>query len=111
MLQLGMEWLKQHPEFSFKKQYKSLQGVFGVCFAETEEAKSLDDAMMDDQKLKECGVTGAMHQCVVGHLIYISRFGYDSWLEEIGQHREPEECFEFDGTEASCPPTWCRHER
>jgi hypothetical protein len=103
MLELGIEWLKKNPDFDFSV-YKSPRRVYGLVITEDQRAKELDKVLTSGHpKLKEFGVTGAMHQAVLGHLAYIHRHGRDAWIAELGKHREPQDFFEFDGTEASCP--------
>jgi hypothetical protein len=103
MLQLGIEFLQKHPEFVFEGAYASNPNVTGICLAMNERAKQLDDAIMNDPILQEKGVTGAMHQFVIGHLVFIQKHGHDKWLEHMSAHREPCDFFEFDGTERSIP--------
>lgn len=105
MLQLGIAWLKEHPNFSFNHAYKQYKNITGVAIAVGDDAEALDKAIMDDPKLKEFGVTGAMHQFVVNHLAYIHRHSYEKWLAEMGTARKPEEFFEFDGEMSSVPTT------
>ena len=50
------------------------------------------------------GMTGAMHQCVIIHLVLIRKDGYDAWLAGI-EAREPGRIYTWDGTEESCPVT------
>jgi hypothetical protein len=103
MLQLGMEFLKQHPEFSFDNAYKEYKNVVGIAISENESAKALDKAMMDDPGLQEHGPTGAMHQTVLHHLRYIHEHGHMRWIDFMKEHRDPEDFFEFDGTVSSIP--------
>lgn len=79
--------------------YKEYEGVVGIAIPNTPEAEALDKAIMAGID----GATGAMHQCVVGHLKFIAKKGVDGWLAEF--HDEPNRYFEWDGTEKSCPET------
>ena len=103
MLQLGMEYLKAHPDFDFSNAYTQFRNIAGIAITNTNPAKELDFAMMADPRLD--GATGAMHQAVVNHLAYIHRHGYDKWIKELSAAREPGEVFEFDGTVESVPTT------
>lgn len=97
MLWLGLEWLKQHPEFSFDKAYRQFENVGGLAIAENAQAKELDTAIVDDPRLKKFGVTGAMHQFVINHLAFIHHKGYEKWCEELQACRGKDEVFDFDG--------------
>lgn len=105
MLQLGLAWLKEHPQFDFAGAYVTFKNVYGVASPQNGSAEELDKAMMDDPMLKEYGVTGAMHQATLGHLGYIHHHGHEKWLEELKAAREPAEFFDFDGTMANIPQT------
>jgi len=74
MLLNGMRFLGDNPRFDWEG-YKSYKGVYGLCIAENEDAKRLDEAIC-------VGVepSGAMHHAVVSHLIYIHKYGYDNWI-------------------------------
>jgi len=103
MLQLGIDWLKENVGFDFKV-YRSFRGVYGVVTTEDAKAKELDEVLVSgDPKLKDQGVTGAMHQAVIDHLSFIHKHTYAGWLAEGAKHRPAEDFFDFDGSEQSCP--------
>ncbi len=83
MLQAGIKYLENKSNFVW--DYKEYQNVYGVCFSESEQAKRLDEAIM---KSINGDCSGAMHQCVIGHLRYIHQNSYEKWLNEIGKDRQ-----------------------
>lgn len=88
MLKKGLEWLKKHPKFDFKKGYKP---------TENPQIKELDEAMT-----KGLDPTGAMYGAVLGHLKSIHECGYDAWIEYFRKD-SPWRVFDYDGTPESCP--------
>jgi hypothetical protein len=92
MLWRGVGWLAEaEPPVEMWSQAKSYAGVWGVVSTEGQNLKALEAAIIrpgDD-------VTGAMHQCVMGHLAFIHRNGIDAWREHMRQHRDGS--FEWEG--------------
>ena len=88
MLQLGMEWLKAHADFNFSA-YFGFKHIYGIVAIDDKNpqrvlAEELDNLITTgDPILIGFGVTGAMHQAVIGHLSYIHKNGYRKWLEEL----------------------------
>ena len=89
MLLRGMAFLAQNPDFNFEGAYETYRGIYGVCFSETEQAKSLDEVIT-----KNTDCTGAMHQAVIGNLMFIHKNGYQAWLNEFKD--SPERIYEID---------------
>ena len=58
-------------------------GIYGVMSTAGEGLKALEAAIMNPGD----DVTGAMHQCVMGHLRYIHQNGLDGWREFMRPHR------------------------
>lgn len=87
MLLRGIAWLKEHPQFSFQG-YHTLKNIYGICSADTKEAKELDTVITDGLES-----TGAMHQAVIGHLAYIHQHGYENWIAEI-EKTSPDSLYE-----------------
>jgi len=83
MLIAGMEWLKEHPSFTFEgyKAYRNITGI--VVPPETQLAKELDDILL---KAARDDMTGAQHQAVISHLAYIQAHGHEQWLEDAKKH-------------------------
>lgn len=75
MLKNGLKFLKQKESFDWQG-YGQTKNVFGICIAETKDAKMLDKAIMKGIE----DATGAMHHAVVNNLHYIWRFGLKKWL-------------------------------
>lgn len=82
MIQAGIKFLKDN-EFHF--DYYTYKGVYGICTSDAPWSKKLDDALMEAAG-GDC--TGAMHQCVIGHLQYIHKNGYDQWLKTAKDERK-----------------------
>lgn len=77
MLVQGLEWLSQHPEA--KPEFHGYKGVYGIITEDNADAKDLSTAVC-------FGVdpTGAMHQAVMSHVLYIRLNGRAKWLQELG---------------------------
>ncbi len=92
MLWRGVLWLAERkPPFQMWKNAKSYKGIYGVLSTAGPEFKELEAAMMR----KGDGVTGAMHQAVMGHLRRIHEVGVDGWL--AGYHEKaPDRIYEAD---------------
>jgi hypothetical protein len=69
----GARWLADNPQASPKLH--GFKGIYGICVAENDDAKSFEKAMMDG--VDDC--TGAMHQACVGHAIQAHRIGWDNY--------------------------------
>jgi len=82
MLRAGINYLKDKPEFHF--DYEGFERVYGVCFTETPWGKDLDKVLMEAVN-NDC--TGAMHQCVIGHLNQIHKHGVEWWLKQFPTER------------------------
>jgi hypothetical protein len=82
MLLAGVEYLKTKPDFIF--DYKTFKDTFGIVWSDSQHAKELDKIL-----LKAVGgdCSGAMHQCVIGHLEYICKFGRDNWIAKFDEDR------------------------
>ena len=77
MLRAGMKYLKVKKDFDWSG-YETTRGIYGICQAKGNDAKKLDDVLL--KASNDC--TGAMHQCVVSHLRYIHKSGYEKWLKD-----------------------------
>jgi hypothetical protein len=78
MLRAGIKFLQKHPEFHF--DYQVIKGVYGVCWTDTPWGKELDKTISD---VVNGDCSGAMHQAVISHLMYIHKHGYTSWLNKF----------------------------
>ena len=72
---------------------KTFATVYGVMLTDGEALKALEAAVI--RPGDDC--TGAMHQCVMGHLRYIHAHGHDAWLAELAKHREPGDFSDYAG--------------
>lgn len=98
MLRNGERFFKENPEIAKKAVYKGFSGVTGILNSESLEAKQLDTAILEGND----DATGAMHQIVVSHLMFIMKKGREAWVRELGS-KKPGRIFEWDGTVKSCP--------
>jgi hypothetical protein len=77
MLQAGFEWLEKHNKSKLKTiTYK---GIYGILEPKSKDAKELSKIICN--VCPDC--TGAMHQAVMSHLMYISANGLDKWKNEL----------------------------
>ena len=81
MIQAGVKFLDEN-EFHF--DYKTLKGVYGIAFSDAPWSKDLEKVLLDAVG-GDC--TGAMHQCVIGHLQYIHKENYEAWLSQVPEER------------------------
>ena len=88
MLTRALKWASEHDMNEVK--YQGWEGVYGLYLAKSDAAKDLDRTMFEGL---DC--TGAMHQSVVIHLMFIIRRGYAEWLNG----RNPESPIEIDDPE------------
>ena len=82
MLRAGISWLAKHRDFVF--DYETIPNVYGIAISDSASAKELDQVLLDAAG-GDC--TGAQHQCVIGHLAYIHKFGLDAWLASVPSER------------------------
>ena len=81
MLRAGIKFLDEN-EFHF--DYYGFENIYGVCITDTPWGKQLDKILMDAVG-GDC--TGAMHQVVIEHLMYIHKNGYEKWLSTVPKNR------------------------
>ena len=81
MLKAGIKYLNEN-EFHF--DYYGFENIYGVLLTDTPWGKKLDKVLMDAVN-GDC--SGAMHQAVVSHLIYIHKNGFDKWLSQFPVER------------------------
>lgn len=82
MLQAGIKYLENKPNFIW--DYKEFKSVYGIAYSDSEHAKRLDAVLMEACN-NDC--SGAMHQCVIGHLRYIHQNGREKWLANFKEER------------------------
>lgn len=76
MLKQGMKWIEAHPDA--KPMYHGFKGIYGIIKEDNEDAKALSNAACEGRD-----VTGAMHQAVISHIIFISKNGWPKYVEEM----------------------------
>lgn len=82
MLRAGMKFLKKNPEFHF--DYQQYKNVYGICTTDTPWGKKLDKAIIDAVG-GDC--SGAIHQAVINHLLFIHKNGYEAWLKSAKERK------------------------
>lgn len=78
MLRAGMEWFDAHPDAD--PQFSGYKGIYGIINEDNEDAKALSAAVVAPTN-GDC--TGAMHQAVVSHCLFIRREGWGRYVEEM----------------------------
>ena len=92
MLWRGVAYLGEvKPPVAMWSKAHAYANIYGVLDTEGPDLKGLEDAIV--RPGDDC--TGAMHQCVMGHLAFIHKRGMDAWHEMLAQHRAPERCFDY----------------
>lgn len=78
MLMRGVDWLDNHPDADL--QGHTYNNVYGVATMDSDDAKELSEVVCDGMD----GIhapTGAMHQCVMSHLFWIKKNGWDEYCK------------------------------
>lgn len=77
MLQAGLLWLDENPEA--EPQFHGYKGVYGIIREDNDAAKGLTKVIIG-----ACpDATGAMHQAVVSHCLYVRKNGWDKYVETM----------------------------
>ena len=81
MLKSGLDWWDTFPDSDPK--YQGYKNVFGVCIDNNNDARDLDIAIqMGAHSIDpNSGMTGAMHQAVVSHIMYIHQNGWEEYVK------------------------------
>ena len=94
MLWRGVAFLAERkPPLSIWNKTHAYSSVYGVMHTEGAGIKELEKAIIHEGD----DVTGAMHQCVMGHLAFIHKNGTGKWIEHLRLHRKPAEIYEWSG--------------
>ena len=83
MLRAGLKYLENKPNFVW--DYKGFENIYGLYWSDSENSKRLN-AVLTKAVGGDC--TGAMHQAVIGHLCYIHKHSYQSWLRQFKKDRQ-----------------------
>lgn len=83
MVLAGLDWLDGHPTADPK--FHGFTDVYGVLVDDNDDAKALSKAMVDaaDAKYPDGGVTGAMHQACVQHVLFVRKHGWDRYVADL----------------------------
>jgi len=82
-------------------KHTEYENIVGVAIPANDSARKMDDFVCDHPKLKEFGMTGAMHQFGIAHGKKQFELGWDEYerqLREAG--RTDDDFFEFDESQA-----------
>lgn len=77
MVVAGLEWIDANP--NSVPRFTSYQNIYGVIGEDNEDAKKLSEAVVAASG-GDC--TGAMHQAVIGHVMWIVRNGWEKYVAE-----------------------------
>lgn len=77
MLQAGLRYFDENPKSDPK--YHGYDGVYGIIFEDNNDAKALTKAVTEG----ETDCTGAMHQAVVSHCLFIKRKGWAEYVKQL----------------------------
>ena len=79
MVVAGLEWLDEHPDANIN--YKTLKGVYGITFDESDDTRRMQEAMI--AAAGEGGVTGAMMQACLSHILWIKSHSWEEYQMEM----------------------------
>lgn len=83
MLAAGLEWLDDHPDA--QPRFHGYKGVYGVLSDDNDDAKALSEAVVAGAD-GDC--TGAMHQAVVSHCLYVKANGWEAYVRSMTKAQE-----------------------
>jgi hypothetical protein len=84
MLKAAMEWFDANPNAN--PEFKGCENVYGLVVEDNDDAKALSDAAV--KAAGEHGCTGAMHQAVITHSLFIKKNGWDKYVEEMSKREQ-----------------------
>lgn len=84
MLKAGLAWLDAHPDADPK--FHGYKNIYGILEEDNDDAKALSAAVVAPAEAGG-GASGAMHQAVVSHLLFIRANG---WTAYVAKMREGE---------------------
>jgi hypothetical protein len=99
----ALRFLQQAKESGEFPQFHTYQNITGLLVGDNPAAKKLDEFILQHEKLREYGMTGAMHQFGIIHALKIfelGREGYFKALTEGEGARGPEDFYEFEEDDA-----------
>jgi len=78
MVIAGMEWWDNNPSASV--EWKEYKNIYGMTFNESDDCKSLQDAMSEASG-NDC--TGAMMQATLSHVLYAHKNGWIDYQSKM----------------------------
>lgn len=78
MLLAGLEWLAAHPQADPK--FRRSPSIYGIIKEDNEDARALL-AAVETGSGEDC--TGAMHQAVVSHCLFIKLHGWKAYIAKM----------------------------
>lgn len=81
--------------------YTEFQNITGIAIPDNAKAREMDEFILAHPKLREYGMTGAMHQYGIGHARKIFELGREEYLKQLREYgRTDEDFFEFEYEDA-----------
>jgi hypothetical protein len=81
MLQAGWKWMSKNKKEELKGHtYTNIYGIFEPDNKATEELSQVIAKAEPD-------CSGAMHQAVFGHLMYINKYGLEKWKKKVKEKK------------------------
>ena len=99
----ALRFLQQAKESGEFPEFHSFKNITGILVGDNAAAKKLDEYILQHEKLREFGMTGAMHQFGIMHAMKIFELGWDGYfaaLTEGDDGRGPEDFYEFEEDDA-----------
>lgn len=81
MLVAGLDWLEKNPKAN--PLFHGFKGIVGVIAEDNKDADELSKAVLNG---RDC--TGAMHDAVISHILYIKNNSLDKYLETMNKNEE-----------------------
>lgn len=80
MLRAGLVWLAAHP--TAEPRFHGYAGIYGILAEDNDDAKALSEAVVAPAE-HGGGASGAMHQAVVSHLMFIRAHGWPAYVAKM----------------------------
>lgn len=97
----ALRFLQQQKTESELPKHTEFKNITGVAIAANDKAREMDEFVGDHPKLREFGMTGAMHQYGIAHGKAMFELGPDGYEAELRKHgRGDDDFFEFNEADA-----------
>ena len=85
MVKAGLEWFDLNPKAD--PQFCGYKNIYGIISEENDSAKELVRVMVDavDLAYPDGGVTGAMVQATVGHVLWIRKHSWQEYVDRMSK--------------------------